>query len=209
MQQSRAPSEYRPASRAYLKVPLPHLARRTTMQRGRKQLKAAASDPADLGLASSVPVLMTRSLESEECPAIKSADGGSSGASTPTATRRQLDQLFGILATEKNILTAQCWSSADYREFAAPIYDHNVEAIGCCYFAISEPTMDEEIVRYICKHAASDILGQHDASLCLNAHTMKHVWPLCLCNMHIEDDSSVWSDNGATSMCCRGKKPSA
>jgi hypothetical protein len=82
-----------------------------------------------------------RYKKADEHSAIVSASGASSADSKPT--RRQLDQLFETLSTKHSIMTAQCLSPADYEEFEDQMLGCGADskAIGCCYFAVSTPTL--------------------------------------------------------------------
>jgi hypothetical protein len=92
-----------------------------------------------------------RLRKADEHPAVVSASGASSSTdSKPVATRRQLDQLFETLSTKHFIMTAQCLSHTEYQDFEAQIDGAGAEAIGYCYFTVSERTSIEKIVSLQC-----------------------------------------------------------
>lgn len=87
---------------------------------------------------------MGKVWKADEHPAIVSASGADSSTDyKPVANRKQLDQLFETLSTEHSIVTAQCLSHAAYQDFEAQIRRRGADskAIGCCYFAVSAPSI--------------------------------------------------------------------
>lgn len=80
---------------------------------------------------------MDKFLKADELHAIVSASGASSSTEKKLVARRQLDQLFETLSSKHSIMTAQCLSHDEYTKFRAQMLDAGLEAIGCCYFAVS------------------------------------------------------------------------
>jgi hypothetical protein len=144
LQMSRASCSRQP--RPHLKVPLLQLTCRTAPQQFGASVAAVVLDAASTRPSFSVPRL-GGSLRSKTRSAVMSASSADSSASKPTATRKQLDQFFDILSSDKQIMTAQCWSFADYERFEDRILRRGVLAFwpfkkttGCCYFAVSAPS---------------------------------------------------------------------
>ena len=124
----------------HLATPLGCFMRRTNSQHSTASL--AAVDLSRAHITSSVPRLALGSLfysSADGLGAIMSSALGASGSASnePSATRRQLDQLFMILWKDENIATEH---RCDIGDLAALECEYDCGWIGYCYYTVSKRT---------------------------------------------------------------------